>query len=142
MRALRILIAIFITGLFFACTKTEKSDWKFYADSDTVKVYYDSKNIKHTPEGFVQVWDKYVFIKKTPQREEIVKQTKVLNEIDCANKRSKLLSMTSYNTFGEVIENYTFDKSPSDWTDITPDSIFENLFNIVCPQKGAETQEN
>ncbi len=129
-------------GLFFACAKTEKSDWKFYAESETVKAYYNAESINHTSEGFVQVWDKYVFIKKTIQREEIMKQTKVLNEIDCANKRSRLLSVTSYNTYGEVIENYNFDKSPSDWTDITPDSIFENLYNIVCPQKKQQIIKN
>ncbi len=59
------------------------------------------------------------------------RQSQSLNAIDCAGRRYRVLSVTSYEK-GKVKLSSDV---PSDWAHIGPDTVGEHLYDIVCPKK-------
>jgi len=126
------------------------SDWVQYGiDKDeNVWTYNRNLNIKKEGDDYrVSAWAKRILSEKG--REKIIQQMKsqgksiagyeklsedkILNEVDCKNKRYKILSVISYDKDGKVL--FSEDSKESNWTYVAPNSNGSIFFKKVCPEK-------
>ncbi len=130
--------------------KAEGAEWKLFEATPTGDIYYyDSTNIKHFPNGIVWVWariiettgfseEKLKELKDPKIAKEAIKEAqekstgewKDLFEIHCPAGIVRILSATSYDTRGNIRED---DEIPSEWVNISPNSVTNYLTRIVCP---------
>jgi hypothetical protein len=54
-------------------------------------------------------------------------------EVDCAHKTSRTMSSTDYGAQGAALD--TLASPQAEWEAITPGSITDALYEIVCPAK-------
>jgi hypothetical protein len=66
---------------------------------------------------------------KLGKKYENVSHLIILWEINCAEKKSRSLSETSYDNKGKVIISSS---SPKEWDFIIPESMHESLYKEVC----------
>jgi hypothetical protein len=113
-------------------------DWKYVGRGESALHYFDPQSIKWVSKDIVWVREKISYrekgvqshIKKFGPEYKKLSYCISLWGFNCSEEKSNLLESTDYNQDGGVIHSYTYD-SPS-WHFITPDSVDEQLFNIVC----------
>jgi GTPase SAR1 family protein len=130
--------------------KAAGAEWKLFQTTPTGDIYcYDSTNIKRFPNGVVWVWariiettglseEKLKGLKDPKKAKEVIKEArekstgewKDLFEIHCSAGIVRILSATSYDTQGNIRDDY---ETPSEWVNISPNSITNYLTKIVCP---------
>lgn len=120
-----ILMFALICANTLAQVKGQKR-WRLATTGTNVDVYYDRKGITRTQKGTVRVWIKYEYTKERAY----IKHSVSLEEYQCTEGMSRTLSNTTYKESGEVINSIT-PRTPR-WDYVTPDSIGESLFKIVC----------
>jgi hypothetical protein len=157
---LSILIVFFTTSLIslVGCnnqpptkgqsTVSEKSSayWVEYSkDLEGNVTYYKKENLgKEREKDIIQVSEKMYFSEKG--KEGLIQLQKksggnveewnklsyviVLSENDCKNHRQRLLSHTSYDTNGKVLNSVTI--ADPHWINIVPDSKGDHLQKQVC----------
>ena len=59
-----------------------------------------------------------------------VDYSEILHELDCSERKYRVLSLNYYNFSGESIVEFA--RSSSTWDFINPGSILENLYKEVC----------
>jgi len=140
---------IFLSFLFIPLLVTSvngsSDDWLEYGKDTSGDVFsYDRNTIQYIRKDVVQAWSKKVYSDKG--REELgqmkIKNERwtadydklshdvILYEIDCKKQRSQVVSFTYYDTDSIVFKSYSYEKP--EWSDITPDSIMDDLRKIVC----------
>jgi len=80
-------------------------DWKLYSFNDNGQFYHDPESITHPSENIVRVWERMNFTEKgvinwlgqLGKGYENLSQTEALHEIDCAQKKQRILSLTYYD---------------------------------------------
>ena len=123
-----------------------KSDWVKYSMTEDGNVFlYDKTNItKSGGKNIVQVWTKWIYSNKEREKELKVRRKSgfsteewdklsysiFLNEIECKNKKLQVLSVTIYDTDGNVLNKWDNDKPK--WTNIVPGSDGDVLRKKVC----------
>ena len=80
--------------------------------------------------GTVSIWTKKTYIKPHEEKGKKVKHSTGLMDVNCIIKMRKLDSIAAYDMDGK--ELYSHSDNPEDWVTITPESIYEKLYNIVC----------
>lgn len=90
-------------------------------------VYYNQNKTNYLSKNIVRVWSKWI----NPG----VENTMDLDEIDCLNKTYKTLNITSYDKERRVVSSYSNTPEKSELHYIVPNTLMENLSDIVCPQK-------
>lgn len=122
------------------------SDWVEYGRTEDGDSWlYNDKNItKSRGKNIVQVWVKWILSDK--QREERIRRIRKVGlsteewgklsqevsllQIDCKNKKCQILSMTDYDTDGNVLNTGNVDKP--EWIYIVPSSYWDILRKKVC----------
>ena len=83
------------------------------------KLYLDAKGSNVAPGESPRIWLKLVAPKRT---------TVLAFAVDCHNRRVRTTSTTLYDSQGNILE-----KGPAgDWTDLTPDTLGEQIWTGVC----------
>lgn len=98
------------------------------------------QSITHTANNHVRVW-----IKTKPSDEEIRNLIKTLgenyknvasemyyNELDCTEKKIRILSSAYYSKDGKVISTDNFPDAVAEWMFIIPESMGNALYEKVC----------
>jgi len=138
MNLLSVKVGVILIGLLiFGRSEVRRPDWKLYCETDFFISYYDKETINRTSKNIVRVWVKEVNTEKgvTDMVEHFGEEykncdyVKKLCEIDCAEKRIRVISSAAYSRAGEVIIS---DDSPGKWKFIVPKSEGEALNKIVC----------
>jgi hypothetical protein len=130
---------------FLFANQAWAADWIYY---DTAAVgdmlYYDKNSIKKENESIISVWAKNILseetktryvsilkgIHKAPKNPSRLSYYTKLTEIDCVNKKMKVISAIFYDKKGKVV--YSSPKSESgEWNDILPNTVGEKLIKIV-----------
>jgi hypothetical protein len=133
-------LAIFVIGCQKTVLKDESIkdvDWKFYNSNEMYLTYYYTQNITHPSKNIVRVWDRWNLMEKGVlnwvvkfgKEYENLSYLIILWEINCAEKKSRSLSETSYDNKGKVIISSS---SPKEWDFIIPESMHESLYKAVC----------
>ena len=144
--------------IFIFANQAWATDWKYYAldTSDSVH-FYDERSIVHLQGDTIQVWTKWVFSKKQKESVRTVEwpelskaQAEVfakykrtdyvvtLSEINCATRTIQGLMEKQYDDNGSILGTLDkeslskFAKHTGESPYITPESIDEMLYDIVC----------
>jgi len=144
--------------IFIFANQAWATDWKYYAldTSDSVH-FYDERSIVHLQGDTIQVWTKWVFSKKQKESVRTVEwpelskaQAEVfakykrtdyvvtLSEINCATRTIQGLMERQYDDNGSLLDTVDKEtlskvsKHTGEGLYITPESIDETLYNVVC----------
>ncbi len=128
-----ILIELMISGN----AEVRRADWKLYSETDFFISYYDKETINHISNNIIRVWVKEVntekgiadMVKRFGEEYKNCDHIRKLYEVDCAEKRVRILSSGAYSREGGVIIS---DDSPSQWIFVAPSSEGEALHKTVC----------
>ena len=143
--AILFLIGMFVTGNQVAGADF---DWKSFSESNTNHWYYDTKSVTSSNKSLVKVWAKGV----TKDQKGIDEKIKLLKkfggetmgyenysytlnlfEIDCANKKHRIISVKDYDKKGNGLQTVTIENYP--WDFMAPGTIIDNLSREICPVK-------
>lgn len=134
---MKTLILLFVT--LFLEYNGFAQDWVYIgSDNDENKYYVKSTYVtKDVYEGSIKLW-----IKKEMKKVTIKKNGKPINylnakelqlfEIDCNEKKIKIVSSIVYNSQGKVVDSWTLRDYEQEWNDIVPDSIGEAISDKTC----------
>jgi hypothetical protein len=102
--------------------------------------FYDKDSIQYLPGNIVRYWEKSIPSKD--QRNRLLKAGGVryrdlstirsLKEINCSKKQNRLLSVVFYDSAEGVLDSADETRQ---WRNIVPESLGENAFEELCPQK-------
>ena len=119
-KAVVILVAM---GLIIFCVKSWAADWKEFVEASTGVFDYDAANISSPSQGFVRVWIHNVTKNETTHL-----------EINCKDKVYRVLDVIQYDEANRIKGRQTYYDHPAPtWYKITPNSVPESLYSIVCP---------
>ncbi|MDQ3802961.1 MAG: hypothetical protein M3416_03795 [Acidobacteriota bacterium] len=111
----------------------EKRGWRLAVIStlqlqpqvERTNVYYDRSRVVRRS-GVIRLWVKYVIERNG---EDTLEHTLSLEEFDCAERRTRTLSVTRYSKAGAVLPTISTDER---WSYVTPDTLSEGVQDIVC----------
>ena len=138
MNSLSVRLGVILIGLaIFGYAEVWGADWKYYGSSENCLGHYDTQSITRPSESIVRVrlrwnWtEKFVlrWVEKYGKKYENFSYSIILQEINCAEKKIRRLSVTQYGHKGSVIDIMD---SPSFWIFIPPESMIESLYKEVC----------
>ena len=138
MKSLLGKLGIVLIGLvIFGNAEVWGADWKLYNSGEECLGYYDAQSITRPSKNIVRFWTKSVWtekgvlswVKDSGKKYENLSHTIYLQEINCAEKKIRRLSVTQYGHKGSVIDIID---SPSYWIFINPESMMEILYKEVC----------
>ncbi len=153
-------IAVIIIAGIWCRTAAGAADWRPYAGDQYFSCFYDAVrtdypyktvyNVLHmelTKLGIVSVWTKRI-IRDEKGRERRIQEQKKLGfttkgyeryeytvsrkELDCSEKKYRVLSEKDYSKDGDVLSSLMNDARTADWNQITPDSDTEALYHAIC----------
>jgi hypothetical protein len=132
-----VLPVIFIV-LLSAGAGVPGADWRFYAKSEFGTYCFDTKNISRLSNHLVRVWQKLILNNKGTvnlageygKEYENAREVIILREIDCINKKSRILELALSSEEGRVMKRETYD--PLEWDSIVPDSVDDVLYCAIC----------
>jgi hypothetical protein len=115
-----ILIVMAVTNYY---GKARAAEWKQFAEAPTGIFEYEAASITSTPQGFVRVWI-----------HNVTKQETGLLEFNCKKRSYHVLDIIQYDETKRIKNRETYYDDPtSHWSDISPKSVMEPLYEIVCP---------
>ena len=138
------LMCISFSWITSVYAEARKEKWTFmgftkYRDA----LYIEMNSISHPFPNIVWVWSfiapseksKYLQqIKKEVEKSKKstggLKSTEILNEIDCAKNRIRYGQIVYLTIGGTII--HSADNPDSEWKDIYPGSLWQNMRNAVC----------
>lgn len=142
------LILCFIAATSLAQLKRQDpldSRWKPAGSNDYVANTFDSKTLRNTPAGTVDVRIQSVYtdagrIANLKARVQTKLSTKgyenlerTLNhfEIDCAKRMTRTLGFSDHDADGAILSSEDFGDKDK-WHAVTPDTLFELTLESVC----------
>jgi hypothetical protein len=130
-----------VMGLaIFGCAEAWAKDWRLYAKTDLYECFYDAENMIRSSQDIVEVWTKSEFtgrgvietVKKFGKHYENLSYSLELWEINCAEKRHRLLLFTAYSADGNVLYTDQAGSHPPPWKTISRGSAEESLYKALC----------
>ena len=114
------------------------ADWKQVRSTNSATLYYDTEEITHPTKDIVKVLTKWAYTEKGIKNAKEIFGENYKNlsysiksyEINCKDKTSRILSITDYNKDGSVIPSNS--KTNAEWSRISPESVLESLYKMVC----------
>ena len=140
MKSLSVKLGAILIGLtLFGYAEVWGADWKLYSTHENFLNYYDAQSITRPSKNIVRVWERinytekgvtWMMVKHGPGFKDVSFLT-ILNEINCIEKKLRILSQIIYDNKGEVVHSSS-SSSSSEWAVITPESMAEDLYKQVC----------
>jgi hypothetical protein len=145
MKSLLGKLGVLLIGLaIFGNAEVWGEDWKIYnyrVTGDTFH-YYDAESVTRPSENIVRVWTKTIysekdindFVTKYGQGAKSIGHTRALKEIECKEKKLRLLSLNVYSKGGDMLmmADESALKEFGEWNFIAPETILESLYKAVC----------
>ena len=141
------LLTVLITFSIVISSVAEERDWRYYGRTEWGDSYYDRQSIKKISQDILEVWTKEVVTSKK-QKDLMIKSRRgydsaprgfrdyavelSLKEINCSTGEMRYLAIVDYNAVNKIIDSVDV---TGKWRQVIPDSILEDLYNIVCKSK-------
>jgi len=154
------LIAVIIMAGMWCSAAAWAADWRPYAGDQffswsydalwidyPYKTVYNALNLEFSKLRIAGVWTKRT-IRDNKGREWQVQEQKKLGlttngyeryeytvarkELNCSEKKYRVLSETDYNDAGEVLSSFINEAGNVEWKPIPPDSNTEALYHVIC----------
>jgi hypothetical protein len=141
MKSLSVRSGVILIGLFiFGYAEVWGADWKLYAKTDLHECFYNAENMIRSSQDIVEVWTKLEYtergiietVKKFGKHYENLSYSLELWEINYAEKKHRLLSITLYSVEGNILYTNQAGSRPPPWKIISRESIEESLYKAVC----------
>ena len=139
---------IFVGLLICGYGEVFGADWRYFAENELGKYFYDAENMKHVPNNMISVWVKEISssksatdaVNKFGKQYSHLSHMNILWEIDCTGVRSRVLEVLYYSKPETLISRTRTDADSrrAEWNSIIPDSMIEALFKAVCKPRGKE----
>ena len=134
-----IISVVFGFGMF-ACVKAWAEDWRLYAKTDSYECFYDAQDMIHSSEGNATVWTRLEYtergvtemVRKFGKHYEDLSYSLELLEINCAEKKHRLLSITAYSVKGNILYADQAGSRLPPWKIISRGSVEESLYGALC----------
>ena len=128
-----VLIGLFILGY----AEAWGVDWALLEKIEATKFYHDEKDVTHSPQKIVKVWirqvytekDKSVLINLVGRRYENLSYSINSLEFVCGTGLTRFLTKTYFSENGDLLG---LEDPPDIWESISPNSMFDALYKIVC----------
>ena len=116
------------------------ADWRLISSTDSYKCFYDAENITRSSKNIVGVLVRLEYtergvvemVKEFGKHYENLSYSLELWEINCAEKRHRLLSTTAYSVEGNILYTNQAGSRPPPWKIISRESVEESLYKAVC----------
>jgi hypothetical protein len=119
---LKLVLIIIVLGLTHGFGEAWAAEWKEFAEASTGVFHYDAASISSTPKGFTRVW---IY--------NMTKQETNLVEFKCKEKSYHVVDVVQYDQAKVIKSRQTYYDNPTPtWYDISPKSVSESLYKIVC----------
>ncbi len=143
MKSLLVKLEVILVGFsIFTYAEGWGADWKYYAENELGKYYYDAESVKRLSNNIVSVWVMEISSQKSVidavnrfgKRYSDLGQMNILWEIDCIGKKSRVLEVLYYSKSKSLISatSTAADSQRAEWKFIIPDSMAEFLSKAVC----------
>ncbi len=138
MKSLSVKLGVILIGLaIFGYAEVWGEDWKLLNTTESGVNYYNAESIIRLPKNIVRVWAKTELSERggndmvatLGKRYEKLSYVLFLNEFDCGERRSRLLSVIAYSQDGLIIGRVD---SPNQFTYIVPETLDNYLFKAAC----------
>jgi hypothetical protein len=143
----RLYFVLLTCLLILPCSKdVSGADWMPYFKGDNLSYFYDAQGISFLPNNIIRVWTKCIpkseedrvqyihnIRKMAPNISDNWSSSQVLYEINCKNRTFTVIQVYEYDTEDNVITIASIKGPPI--SDISPDTMMEDLYKIVCPKK-------
>lgn len=120
--------------------------WRVFSYEEDIASSFHVRRVRWLSEDVVEVWvkERAVFDVEGTRREYIERRRKAglsvigfekydhsvsLEQFDCNRKRHRFVSVTDYDSDGQVLESLDVD---GDWSEDIPDSLGEYKLNKLC----------
>ena len=132
---------ILIIGLItFSYGEVGGADWKLFAETDLYECFYDAEGTSSSSKNIVDVWTKLEFtkegitgiVKKFGKYYADLSYSLELWEINCAEEKDRVLSITEYSAKGGILYTNSVKDRPPPWKIIPRESVDESLYKAVC----------
>ena len=137
--AVKLEALLFIIGfLILGNVEVWGEEWKYLERTEEEAVSYDIGSITRPSRGTVRVLVRTVFsekgidmhVKEFGERFKNLNYVKDLLELNCVDKKTRVLQSTIYAKDGNILVSDT--SSELEWRVIIPDSLGETLYKEVC----------
>jgi len=132
-----VILAI-IGFLFISSSKGWGADWESFGGNATADFYYDTENITHPSKDVIRVYVKRLYTEKGVSdlvgvlgvKFKTVRHSVDSYEVQCGDKKFRLLSSVVYSTDEEILESFNY-QEPT-WKVIVPESVIDTLYKTLC----------
>ena len=115
-------------------------NWKALRSDDSGASYYDLDSRTLISHGVIRVWEQYVYtaesvtkkMMKYGSKYEALKNSMTLWEIDCAEKKARLVSTADYSHDGRVVSKTKEGAEPWPWDSYPHGSLGDRLIQTIC----------
>jgi hypothetical protein len=133
-----VILAVIGYMILFWYTEGWGADWKLYSQTPEALYYFDVRSVNPSHENTISVEVKLNFTDKgvIEMVEQFGKDYQNISyelhhyEINCADKKFRVSSVTRYSKNGRILLRVSRDES--EWIPIPPDSTSESLCKMVC----------
>ena len=116
-------VILLVVGLTICSSKIWGADWKEFVEATTGVFRYDAATISSPSEGLVRVWINNVTKNETHHV-----------EFKCKDRSYRGLSVVQWDAAYHIKSREDYYDNPNpDWLKISPGSVPEALYKIVCP---------
>ncbi len=135
-----LLLTLLCTGLIFSWSvEVWGADWKLFAETDSYECFYDAEDSAPSLNNIVDVWTKLEYtekgvkgiVKKFGEHYADLCYSLELWEINCGEKKERILSITEYSAEGKILYASSAQGQPA-WKMIPRQSVDESLYKAVC----------
>jgi hypothetical protein len=135
------LLAIFLCIGPILCCNAEVwgADWRLFAETDSYECFYDAEDAAPSSNNIVDVWTRLEYTKegingivnKFGKHYADLCYSLELWEINCGEKKERILSITEYSAEGKILYASSAEGRPA-WKIIPRQSVDESLYGAVC----------
>jgi len=148
MKSLSVKLGVILIGLaIFTHAQAWGEDWEKYAENEKIHCCYDAESVTHFDGGslsqpskdIIRVWVKFeytdigltdpVLVKKFKKKINELDNSKLLYEINCVDRKYRILESMYYSKDGSVLR---MNSIPSSWKHIIRESLNDALCKAVC----------
>jgi len=139
MKSLSATLGVIVVGLaIFGNAEVWGEDWKYIGEAYEGKYFYDANRMTRPSKGIVRVWIKVLYTEKGVNymvsllggKYATLSYAIVLFDYHCGDNKKQIVPIGFYSKNGKVL--ISSDNQTSNWNFISPDSIDEALYKILC----------
>ncbi len=143
----RLSLGLIFMMFCIACPEAEGADWKLYSKNSDFRFLYEAEGMVRPSAEVVQVWGMASGVSEQARGHlrtlgaksgvagyENLEYSMELYEINCSEKRFKILSVLYYGPGQNLLDS---SKEESEFKDIEPYSNIEVLYQTVCENNAA-----